>query len=249
MDFVSVHEAAGITTLVLKRGKVNALNEIVVEELHAALTGLEEDPTVKAVILTGNGKFFSFGFDIPQFLPYSREQFSDYLVKFTDLYTYMFLYPKPVVAALNGHAIAGGCMLTLAGDRRVMVSGKARISLNEISFGSSVFAGSTEMLRFCVGGRNATQILYSGAMYSAEEAQDLGLIDRVTIGEDLTREATELATEMSAKPAPAFAGMKLLLRGPVAEEMKRKEARSIKEFLDIWYSDATRENLKNIKIY
>ena len=94
------------------------------------------------------------------------------------------------------------------------------------------------MLRFCVGGRNATQILYSGAMYSAEEAQDLGLIDRVTIGEDLTREATELATEMSAKPAPAFAGMKLLLRGPVAEEMKRKEALSRKEFLDIWYSDA-----------
>ena len=249
MDFVSVHEASGIGTLVLERGKVNALNEVVVEELQAALTGLEEDPAVKAVILTGNGKFFSFGFDIPQFLPYSREQFSDYLVKFTDLYTYMFLYPKPVVAALNGHAIAGGCMLALAGDRRVMASGKARISLNEISFGSSVFAGSTEMLRFCVGGRNATQILYSGAMYSAEEAQDLGLIDRVTIGEDLTREATELATEMSAKPAPAFAGMKLLLRGPVAEEMKRKEALSIKEFLDIWYSDATREKLKNIKIY
>lgn len=181
MDFVSVHEASGIGTLVLKRGKINALNEVVVEELQVALTGLERDAAVKAVILTGHSKFFSFGFDIPQFLPYSREDFSDYLVKFTDLYTYMFLYPKPVVAALNGHAIAGGCMLALACDRRVMVTGKAKISLNEISFGSSIFAGSTEMLRFCVGGRNATQILYSGAMYSAEEAQGLGLIDKVTV--------------------------------------------------------------------
>ena len=249
MDFVRSHKTAGIGTLMLKRGKVNALNEVVVDELRQALVDLENDPAVRAVILTGYGKFFSFGFDIPQFLPYSTEQFADYLAKFTDLYTYMFLYPKPMVAALNGHAIAGGCMLALACDRRTMVSGKAKIALNEITFGSSVFAGSTEMLRFCVGDRAATQILYSGAMYTAGEAESLGLVDKVTTDEGLSKAAAELASEMSTKPAPAFASMKRLLRGPIAEEMRRREALSIKEFLEIWYSDATRENLKNIKIY
>lgn len=249
MDFVSINKNAGIVRMVLNRGNVNAINSQVVEEMHGALADIENDPDTKVIIITGKGKFFSFGFDIPEFLSYSREKFADYLIQFTDLYTYMFLYPKPIVAALNGHAIAGGCMLALACDLRIMVSGKAKISLNEIGFGSSVFAGSTEMLRFCVGSKNATKILYSGAMYTAEEAKVLGLIDEVTAEEDLIHEATKLALGLSEKPGSAFTSIKLLLRKSVAEEMQLKEKDSIKGFLEIWYSDTTWDNLENIKIY
>jgi 3,2-trans-enoyl-CoA isomerase len=71
---------------------------------------------IAAVILTGSGKFFSFGFDIPEFLAITKEEFTEYLANFTDLYTYLFLYSKPVIAALNGHTMAGGCMLALACD-------------------------------------------------------------------------------------------------------------------------------------
>ncbi|UCD91049.1 MAG: enoyl-CoA hydratase/isomerase family protein, partial [Desulfobacterales bacterium] len=180
---------------------------------------------------------------------YSEQNFADFLNQFTRLYTYMFLYPKPIVAALNGHAIAGGCMLALACDYRVMVSGRAKISLNEISFGSSVFAGSTEMLRFCVGNRNATEVLYSGAMYTAEEAKVLGLIDAITAEEDLIHEATKKAMDLGEKPGPAFTSIKLLLRKSVAEAMRLKEKDAINDFVEIWYSDTTQENLKNIKIY
>jgi len=247
-DFVTANTNASITTLTFNRGKVNALNGQVVEEMRSALAGFENDPDTKAIILTGQGKFFSFGFDIPEFLSYSKPEFTDYLTRFTDLYTYMFQYPKPIIAALNGHTIAGGCMLALACDKRVMVSGKAKISLNEISFGASVFAGSTEMLRFCAGGKNATEILYSGEMYSAEEAKVLGLIDEVTAEKDLIREATAAASELGAKPASAFASIKALLRKPVAEEMWLKEKDSVNKFVEIWYSDATWDNLKNIKI-
>jgi enoyl-CoA hydratase len=91
---------------------------------------LEVDPVLRALVLTGRGKFFSFGFDIPEFLPFTKEQFTNYLINFSDFYTYLFLYPKPIVAALNGHAIAGGCMLALACDHRVMTAGKGKISLN-----------------------------------------------------------------------------------------------------------------------
>jgi Delta3-Delta2-enoyl-CoA isomerase len=155
MDFVILRKSDGISTLTLNRGKVNALNGAVVDQLRALLKDLESDREVKSVVLTGSGKFFSFGFDIPEFLSFTKEQFTDYLINFTELYRYLFLYPKPVVAALNGHTIAGGCMLALACDYRVIVSGKAKI-FNEIGFGSSVFAGSMEMLRFWVGSANAT---------------------------------------------------------------------------------------------
>ena len=249
MEFIELQKDAGIVKVILHRGKVNALNDQVIAELHSTLIDLEKDLNVKAIVISGSGKFFSFGFDIPEFLSYSKQKFTDYLVRFTDLYAYIFFYPKPVIAAINGHAIAGGCMLALAGDKRIMVSGKAKISLNEINFGSSVFAGSTEMLRFCAGDKNAAEILYSGAMYSAEEAKELGLIDIFTNENDLMKVATTLALELGEKPVPAFASIKSLLRKSFADEMKLKEKESIKRFVDIWYSESTWKYLQNIKIH
>ena len=114
MGCIELKKSDSIATLVLNRGKVNALNGVVVDELREHLNALEDDSQARSVILTGSGKFFSFGFDIPEFLSFTKDRFAHYLTSFTGLYTYLFLYPKPVVAALNGHTIAGGCMLALA---------------------------------------------------------------------------------------------------------------------------------------
>jgi len=219
------------------------------QTIKKAFKSLEADRETKAILLTGQGSFFSFGFDIPEFLSFTKDEFTGYLTSFTGLYSYIFSYPKPVVAALNGHAIAGGCMLALACDHRVMTTGKARISLNEIDFGASVFAGCMEMLRFWVGGKNATEVLYSGAMYSAEEAKAIGMVDEVKTADELMDHATQIASELGSKQQPAFASIKLQLLKPVIEEMKRREPESIKEFANIWYSKETWANLKNIKIY
>ncbi len=102
------------------------------------------------------------------------------MAKFTQLKRDLFLYPKPLIALLNGHTIAAGCMLALAADFRIMVSEKAKISLNEINIGVSVFAGALEMLKFCVGQRNAEHILKAGKMYTPDEAFQLGLIDKMS---------------------------------------------------------------------
>lgn len=249
MKFVEVETNEGIATVVLSRGKVNALNGIVVDELRERLMALEVDPDLKALVLTGRGKFFSFGFDIPEFLSFTKEEFTNYLTNFTDLYTYLFLYPKPIVAALNGHAIAGGCMLSLACDNRVMVAGKGKISLNEIAFGSSVLAGSTEMLRFWIGSANATKVLYSGALYSAEEAMNLGLVQEIVTEGNLMVQARRIASDLGSKHSQAFASIKTLLRKSIAEDMMQRESESIREFVDIWYSEPTWANLQNIKIY
>jgi len=248
MSFTNVEIDQGIATVVLSRGKVNALNADVVNELRNTFNALETEQDVKGIILTGYGEFFSFGFDIPEFLSFSKEEFTKYLIDFTDLYTYLFLYPKTIIAALNGHTIAGGCMLSLACDKRIMVGGKYKISLNEISFGSSVFAGSTEMLRFWIGSANATQLLYSGAMYTATEAMGLGLIDVVTTQQDLMAQAGKIASDIATKHLPAFSSIKKLLRQNVAQKMMQNEEQSISEFVDIWYSQPTWTNLQNIQI-
>lgn len=249
MDFIQLQKSDQIATLVLKRGKVNALNDTVVDQLRDSFKSLENDPEVKAIILTGTEKFFSFGFDIPEFLSFTKIRFTQYLNNFTDLYTYIFVYPKPVIAALNGHTVAGGCMLALACDYRVMVTGKAKISLNEIGFGSSVFAGSTEMLRFWVGNAKATKILYSGAMYPAEEAKNIGLIHEIASKHDFMDVTRNAASVMASKNPQAFASIKSLLRRKVAEEMMSREKESIEEFVNIWYSEATWANLQNINIH
>jgi Delta3-Delta2-enoyl-CoA isomerase len=249
MDFVRVSTSDGIAEARLKRGKVNALNEQTVEELRACFERMAADPGIRAVIFTSDGPFFSFGFDIPEFLSYSKEAFSRFLNKFTGLYTYLFTYPKPLIAALNGHAIAGGCMLALACDFRIMVSGKTKISLNEITFGSSVFAGSVEMLKFLVGNRNAQAVLYDGTMHSAEAAAQIGLVDQVSSDEKLLEDARHQAYRLAGKDADAFRSIKGLLREPVAEEMARNETQSVRQFVDIWYSQNTWKNLQSIRIH
>ncbi|MDH4155818.1 MAG: enoyl-CoA hydratase/isomerase family protein [candidate division Zixibacteria bacterium] len=249
MSFVREQHHAGIATLTLSRGKVNALNEPMVEEIRQSFENMGKNPDVKAVILTGEGKFFSFGFDIPEFLGFQRESFARYLKKFTDLLTYLFVFPKPVVAALNGHAVAGGCMLATTCDYRLMVSGKAKISLNEVSFGSSVFAGSVDILKFCTGAKNASEILLSGTMYSAEEALRLNLIDQISSLDRLQEDAEAATRVMAGRAQPAFASLKRLLRQPLADTWANREAASIEEFLDIWYSEDTWKQLQDIKIH
>lgn len=239
----------GIASLVLSRGKVNAINQAVVDEIHSSLLSLQNDSKVKAIILTGKGKFFSFGFDIPEFLPCSKQEFANYLHSFTDLYSYMFLYPKPIIAAINGHAIAGGCMLASTCDYRIMVSGNAKIALNEITFGATIFAGSAELLRYWTGDKNATEILLTGNMYLAEEAKELDLIEEVNSENNLMERAIQKANELGNKPLPAFSSLKLLLRESIINHVKAIEKDSIDEFIEIWYSDETRQMLEKIQIF
>jgi enoyl-CoA hydratase/carnithine racemase len=249
MQYLQSTDDQGIVTVTLSRGKVNALNEAVIDEMAGCFKELAVDAGVRAVILTGTGKFFTFGFDIPEFLSYPKESFIRYLTKFTDFCTYLFLYPKPVIAALNGHTVAGGCMIAIACDYRVMASGKAKMALNEINFGSSLFAGSVEMMKLLLGQRMAERLVYTGAMYSAEEAYQLGLIDQISSDVDLAGEARKIAMQYAEKDGIAYRSIKKLLRGPIAEKIMKRERDSILEFVDIWYSESTWRNLQEKKIH
>jgi enoyl-CoA hydratase/carnithine racemase len=129
-----------------------------------------------------------------------------------------------------------------------MAEGGAKMALNEITFGSTVFAGSTDILRACVGHRNAEKVMLTGAMFGSAEALELGLVDHVVPEEDLLRLATEEAVVMASRDPAAFRNMRSLLRGQIAENILSREDDSIREFVDIWYSAETRAQLKKIVI-
>ena len=248
MEFLSVSKEDGLATVTISRGKVNALSEPLIEEFDRCLAIIETDPAVKGIILRGDGSFFSFGFDVPEFLSYSKSEFTRFITKFIDLCTRIYLFPKPVVAALNGHTVAGGCVLALPCDYRIMVKGKARIGLNEITFGAPMFTSCVEMLRSLAGDRNAERILLLGSLYPADEARTLGLVDEAVDEADLAERAQKIARQFTEKDSEPFRIVKWLIRKPVAERIAQGGERSIREFVDVWYSEKTWRKLQEIKI-
>jgi len=248
MAATRVEQQGDTAVLTLARGKVNAIDEATVDELLDRVSGLADDVGARAVVLAGEGSFFSFGFDVPALYGYSPADFTRFLTKFTGLYRELYELPKPLVAAVNGHAVAGGFMLATTADHRVMATGRARISLNEVTFGAALFAGSVEMLRAIVGDRRAETIALAGAMYAAEQAQAMGLVDEVAAPEAVAPRALEMAAEMAARDQVAYAAIKRLLRTPALERIDRAEQASIARFVEIWYSPATRAHLRQIQI-
>ncbi|MFZ5586948.1 MAG: enoyl-CoA hydratase/isomerase family protein [Thermodesulfobacteriota bacterium] len=238
----------GLATVTLQRGKVNAIDLELAQELGDCFAGLGADPECRAVVLTGRGGFFSFGFDVPALYDHTPEQFTVFLTAFTGALRAIFACPKPVVAALNGHAVAGGCMLANACDARLMVAGKAKYSLNEITFGAALFAGSVEMLRYVAGSATAQAVAYGGAMYGADEALALGLVDRLCPPQSLLAEASELAAGLVGGNGEAFAAIKAQLHAPVLAAIAQREADSIAAFVKVWYSETTRRQTREIKI-
>ena len=249
MDFITVTHNDTISTVAMCRGKVNALNEQLLDELSETFKTLEADDGVGAIILTGTGKFFSFGFDIPLFYDYTPEDFRRFIEKFTAFYTYLYLYPKPVIAAINGHAVAGGCMICNSCDYSIVAQGRVKMALNELAFGSTVFAGSVEILKAIAGQKGAEMVLFTGDMFAPEQALTLGLVDEVVDETNLMERAVAMAERYGRQHAPAFASIKRFLRQRVVDSYKDREQESIDEFIGIWYSETLRKNLKNIKIH
>jgi enoyl-CoA hydratase/carnithine racemase len=248
MSYLEIQHVDGIATVRMSRGKVNALQGEMVVELRSAFRELAEREDIAGAVLTGTGAFFSFGLDVPSLYDLAPEAFAEFLRGFTALYTEMFGFPKPLVAAVNGHAAAGGCMLALAGDLRLMAEGPGRIGLNEASFGSSLFAGSVEMLRFAVGDPAAVRVAHTGTLFDVRAAAEIGLINDVVPGERLLDEARSRALALSHGHPAAFRSIKFLLRDRVVETMRATEAASIDEFVKIWYSEPTRKELQRIQI-
>lgn len=184
----------GVLLVTINREKsLNALNSEVLKELNSIFREIDLCEKTKVVILTGAGKSFVAGADISQMSTLSASQGYDFGKLGMDTFMLIEKCSKPVIAAVNGFALGGGCELSLACDIRI-ASSKAKFGQPEVSLGITPGFGGTQRLIRTVGPGYAKEMIYSGAMIDAEEAFRIGLVNHVYEPEQLMEEALKLAS-------------------------------------------------------
>jgi enoyl-CoA hydratase len=223
----------GIATLTIRHGKANALDIALCSELAACFDDLRA-ADVRAVVMTGQGRIFSAGVDLLQVTSGGADYVRRFLPTLHRLYDAVFFHPRPVVAAINGHAIAGGCVLACCADRRIMARGGGRMGITELLVGVPFPALAFEIVRFAVPQRHLPEFAYGGASYDVDAALARGWIDEAVEPEALVERAVAAARTLAALSPAAFAQTKKQLRQDVAERFARSGATTDAAVTDIW---------------
>jgi len=205
-----------IAVVTLDDGKVNAMALPFFEALNAALDRAERDAP-GAVVITGRPGFFSAGLNIKLLPTLSPAELSRTLVAFGNVMLRVFMFPFPTVAAVSGHAIAGGAMLAFACDLRAMADGPFRLHLNETAIGLVLPTWAIAIAESVVPPRYRTEAILHAHAYGPEEARAHALVDRVVPPERLVDEARSLAEPLLALDQRAYAGSKARQRAMVVE--------------------------------
>jgi len=208
-----IHQSAdGVSLLQLNRPqKKNALNAELRSELKHALEQIARDPAIRAVVLTGGHEFFCAGADISEIQEsLSAEAAYQHAREFQLLFDRVEALPQPVIAAVAGFALGGGCELALASDFRIASQG-ARFGLPEIKIGAFPGGGGTQRLPRLIGAAKAKEMIFTGEPIAAEEALSLGLVHKVVPKEALIEEAKNFAAQLASLPRLALQASKTLI--------------------------------------
>jgi enoyl-CoA hydratase len=217
-EFVRLEVADGIGTIRLDRPPMNALNVSMQEELRAAAHAAAADPAVRAVVVYGGEKVFAAGVDVKEMLTMSYVDMSTRAEGLTSAFGAIARIAKPVVAAVTGYALGGGCELALACDWRVAAA-DAKLGQPEINLGIIPGAGGTQRLARLIGPARAKDIIMTGRMVAADEALAIGLVDKVVPAEEVYPAAVELVRRYATGPAQALRAAKLAIDGGLDRDL------------------------------
>lgn len=223
-----------VTILRLNHGKVNAIDSELLDAFSAELDSAAESGC-RVLLLTGAGKTFSAGVDLFRLLEGGNDYVDRFLPFFGTVLERFFLFPKPVVAAINGHAIAGGCVFSSACDYRIMSQGT--IGIPELLVGVPFPPLALEVVRLSAAPQHFQEIVYTGRVYSAEDGWKRGLVDEVVREELLLQRAFEVAEQFAALPQEPFALTKREIRGVVVE--RARSAAQDGDILRLWRAPET----------
>lgn len=222
----------------------NAINGEFIREAHEIMDEAEHDPAIRALVVTSTHKsLFCPGVDLPSMMRNSPAEMRAFFEALTRIVRRKFAYPKPEVYALNGHTIAGGCMIALAGDYRLMAKGRNYIGLMEIDIGLAAPIGVVAMINHVLGGHIAELILSGGERYTPEKALELNLVDEVVDKEVLIERAIERAQLLGSKPPNGYQRLKRYLRQSVVEKMKSLDAAHLDDLVDQWFNEETQKHV------
>jgi enoyl-CoA hydratase/carnithine racemase len=229
----------------LTRGVTNSINGELVAELAVAIRHAKEQPDICGLVLaSANDKFFSIGWDIPQLIGVTRSEFADFFSQFNRMCLDLYTFPKPTVAAITGHAIAGGCILTLCCDYRYVADGKKLMGLNEIKLGAPLPYVVDCVLPALVGGRYAREIMESGDFYAPAAVLRMGLVDAVLPLDQVLPASVEKAKQLAAMPEQAFAIIKRNRTAEIEKQIAAQLEEQERRFVECWYSEVARERLR-----
>jgi enoyl-CoA hydratase/carnithine racemase len=232
------HDQIGVFFIDTDRN--NAINDDFIREAHALMDEAEADPAIRALVVTSSHKsIFCPGVDLPSLMGRSGPEMRTFYDALTGIVRRKVVYPKPEIYALNGHTIAGGCMMALAGDYRVMAKGRFAFGMMEIDVGLAAPIGIVEMLRHFLGGRVAERVLFSGERFSPEGALALALVDEVVEPQMLMERAFATARALAQKPAGGYRRLKRYSRQALAARMHTLDDTHLDELVDQWFSEET----------
>lgn len=227
----------------LAHGKVNALDTELLGAWIAALDRLEQADS-RAAVLTGAGKVFSAGVDLRRLLDGGREYVEALLPLLGEALFKTFIFPKPLVAAVNGHAIAGGCLLACACDYRVMAAGGGRIGTPELAVGVPFPTVAMEILRLVLAPHRLQAVVYRGLTCAPDDALASGFVDELAEPDALIDRAVEVAAHLGSLPPASFALTKRAIRQPGRDRVARYLRSIDEEVLAAWLSPPVQDAVR-----
>ena len=240
---IESHDNVGI--LKLNNGVTNPLDLGFLNQILDDLQKLNEDENVASVILTSNNtKFFSIGFNIPTLIKQPQGNVISFYTTFNRLCMELYTFPKPTLAVIPGHAVAGGCILTLCCDHRLIAEGHKLMGLNEVKLGVPIPYPGACMLQQIVGVNQAGKLMKVGDFYEPPESLKMGLVDQVIPADDLLPKSIEKAKEMGELPNDILNQIKSNRTQLVEDMVLPRLAEKEQKFIECWFSDDTRGRLQ-----
>ena len=246
MNTIKVNIKDKIAVLSLNRGKSNAINAEMVAELNQMVKNIENDDSIAGLILTGKDGFFSAGLDLVELYNYDEEAIKNFWIDFLDLVTTLVSFKKPMIAAISGHSPAGGCVLALCCDYRIMAEGKFIIGLNEVPIGIIIPESIFHLYSFWLGQANAYRFLLEGKLMHTQQALSTGLIDEVVNPESILHAAERKMLTYIKLERNAWQQSKKNMRAELLKKVSADPTEMISPMLAQWWSASTRSILKTI---
>jgi enoyl-CoA hydratase len=226
-----------VTLVQFDHGRVSALDLEFLLALRAELAELADGDT--ALVLTGTGSAFSAGVDLYRILDGGADYVAQFIPALSGAFDDLFAYRRPVVAAVNGHAIAGGCIIAACADHRLMAAGRGRIGVPELLVGVAFPQVALAALRYATGDVGVADLVYSGGTHLPDEAQRRGLVDEVVPEAELLDRAIAKASGLAQIPPATFVHTKRSLRDRYWAEIESTGRQRDAEMLEVWKSPTT----------
>jgi len=238
-----VRNEGRVAVLELRHGKANAIDVEFCKALKKEFKRIAKSDA-GAVVITSAGAIFSAGVDLLRAAEGGRKYLKSLVTAIDEMYEEIFFHPKPVIAAINGHAIAGGCVLACCADYRVLAKDSGRMGVTELQVGVPFPPFAFEVLRATTSPMHFPKFTASGETFDTEGALANGFADEAVSSDCLMARTFEKAEQLAAIRAEAFAANKLHTRAPARQFLRNDRSGLHEKIMKVWAAPETAENIR-----